>query len=200
MTLHTRQHDTAILTTPRPRTVYITPADPLLPQQIHNADKHTTPAVTMSCINALLLLETSNYASTANLRSLVSAHIVVSSKQQLKTVTWLPLVLPIVTCAWFFSQPWTVTTAKLRLQASVFDVGQLETVLYSFAWNGSVIHSIATWSRICYSPRVCNHLIENAAAEPKVSLLLLLYSAFSHYPEAVPFFARSKTFCLTLTS
>jgi hypothetical protein len=129
MTLHTRQHDTAILTTPRPRTVYSTPADPFLLQQIHHADKHTTPAVTMSCINALLLLETSNYASTANLRSLVSAHIVVNSKKQLKTDTWLPLVLPIVTCACFFSQPWTVTAAKLRLQASGFDIEHLETVL-----------------------------------------------------------------------
>jgi hypothetical protein len=69
-------------------------------------------AVTMSCINALLLLETSNYASTANLRSIVTVHIVVSSKQQSKTVTWLPLVLPIVTCTCFLSQPWTVTTAK----------------------------------------------------------------------------------------
>jgi hypothetical protein len=130
-------------------TVYSRPADPLLPQQIHHADKHTIPAVTASCINALLLLETSNYASTANLRSLVSAHIVVSSKQQLKTVTWLPLVLPIVTCTCFLSQPRTVTSAKLRLQASVFDDEYLATVLYSFAWNWGVIHSTETWSRIC---------------------------------------------------
>jgi hypothetical protein len=143
ITLHTRQ-DTAILTTPCPRTVYSIPADPLLPQQIHHAHKHTTPAVTMSCINALLLLETSNYASTANLRSFVSAHIVVSSKQQLKTVTWLPLVLPIVTCTCFLSQPWTVTTAKLQLQVSVFDGEHLTTVLYSFARNGGIIHSIET--------------------------------------------------------
>ena len=124
------RHDTAILTTPCPRAVYSTPADPLLPQQVHHADKHTTPTVTMSCINALLLLETSNYASTANLRSLVSAHIFVSSKQQLKTVTWLALVLPIVTCTCFLSQPWVVTTAKLRLHASLFDGEHLKTVPY----------------------------------------------------------------------
>jgi hypothetical protein len=111
------RHDTAILTTPCPRTVYSRPADPLLPQQIHHADKHTTPAATTSCLTALLLLETYNYASAANWRYLVSAHIVVSSKQQLKTVTWLPLVLPVVTWTCFLSQPWTVTTAKLRLQA-----------------------------------------------------------------------------------
>jgi len=123
------RHDTAILTTPCPPTVYSTQADPLLPQQIHHADKHTAPAVTISCINALLLLETTNYPSTANLRSLVLAHIVVSPKQQLKTVTWLPLVLPIVTYTCFLSQPWTVTTAKLRLQASVFDGEHLTTTL-----------------------------------------------------------------------
>lgn len=113
-TSYKTRHDTAILTTPCPRTVYSTPADPLLPQQIYHADRHTrtTPAETMSCFNALLLLETSNYASTAHLRSLVSAHVVASSKQQLKTVTWLQLVLPIVTCTCFLPQPWTVTTAK----------------------------------------------------------------------------------------
>jgi hypothetical protein len=45
-----------------------------------------------------------------------------------------------------------------------------------------------------------NLKIENVAAEPKVSLLLLLYSTFGHYPEAVPFFAGTKTFCPTPTS
>jgi hypothetical protein len=170
-------HNTATMTTPCPRTVYSRPADPLLPQQIRHADKHTTPAVTTLCLNALLLLETSNYASTANLRSLVSAHIVVSSKQQLKAVTWLLLVLPIVTCTCFLFQPWTLTTAKLRLKASVFDDEYLTTVFYSFARNGGLIHSIETWSMIYSSPRVCNYRIKNAATEPKVSLFFYVHGS-----------------------